>query len=75
MTDPEDYLSDFVQVTPAVAVSGITLLGIPLHEWVYILTIVYTLVCIASVIKKHWIDPWLNNKNKKVEDGRSKEKD
>lgn len=63
MSNPDDFATEILQMSPAVAVSGITLMGIPLNEWVYILTIIYTIVCILSVIKKHWIDPYFNNKN------------
>ena len=49
-----DFKSEVVRFAPPTVVSGITVLGLPLHEWVYALTIIYTLVGIATMIKKHW---------------------
>ena len=49
-----DFKSEVVSLDPHKVVSGITILWLPLHEWVYVLTIIYTLVGIATTIKKHW---------------------
>lgn len=49
-----DFKSEVVRFAPPTVVSGITVLGLPLHEWVYVLTIIYTLVGIVTMIKKHW---------------------
>ena len=49
-----DFKSEVVRFAPPTVVSGIAVLGLPLHEWVYVLTIIYTLVGIATMIKKHW---------------------
>lgn len=37
---------------PPVAVSGLSLLGVTLNEWVYVITIVYTLMQIIRVLPK-----------------------
>lgn len=58
-------LENIAQITPALAVSSAAFLGLPLSDWVYIVTIVYTFVGICTMIKKHWIDPWLEKKRKK----------
>lgn len=58
-------LENIVQITPSLAVSSAAFLGLPLSDWVYIVTIVYTFVGICTMIKKHWIDPWLEKKRKK----------
>lgn len=58
-------LENIAQITPSVAVSSAVFLGLPLSDWVYIVTIVYTFVGICTMIKKHWIDPWLEKKRKK----------
>lgn len=58
-------LENIVQVTPSVAVSSVIFLGVPLSDWVYIVTIVYTFVGICTMIKKHWIDPWLEKRKRK----------
>lgn len=65
MSDEQNtILENIAQITPSVAVSSAVFLGLPLSDWVYIVTIVYTFVGICTMIKKHWIDPWLENKRK-----------
>ena len=65
MSDEQStILENIAQITPSVAVSSAVFLGLPLSDWVYIVTIVYTFVGICTMIKKHWIDPWLENKRK-----------
>lgn len=65
MADEQNtILENIAQITPSLAVSGAAFLGLPLSDWVYIVTIVYTFVGICTMIKKHWIDPWLEKKRK-----------
>lgn len=66
MADEQNaILENIAQVTPSVAVSSVIFLGVPLSDWVYIVTIVYTFVGICTMIKKHWIDPWLEKRKRK----------
>lgn len=66
MADEQNtILENIAQITPSVAVSSAVFLGLPLSDWVYIVTIVYTFVGICTMIKKYWIDPWLEKKKKK----------
>lgn len=60
-----NILENMTQITPSIAVSSAIILGLPLSDWVYIVTIVYTFVGICTMIKKHWIDPWLEKKKKR----------
>lgn len=48
-----------ISMSPPIAVTGVTVLGVALSDWVYIGTIVYTIVGILTMIKKHWVDPYL----------------
>ena len=65
MSDEQNtILENIAQITPSVSVSSAVFLGLPLSDWVYIVTIVYTFVGICTMIKKHWIDPWLEKKRK-----------
>lgn len=50
---------DIINMSPPIAVTGVTFLGVALSDWVYIGTIVYTIVGIITMIKKHWVDPYL----------------
>lgn len=63
--EQNNILENIAQITPPLAVSSAAFLGLPLSDWVYIVTIVYTFVGICTMIKKHWIDPWLEKKRKK----------
>jgi hypothetical protein len=63
--EQNNILENLAQIAPSVAVSSAVILGLPLSDWVYIVTIVYTFVGICTMIKKHWIDPWLEKKKKK----------
>ena len=58
-TEVEALLKNVASVAPAVAVSSSIVFGLPLSDWVYVVTILYTFVGICTMIKKHWIDPWL----------------
>lgn len=55
---------EILQFTPPTVVSCTTLFGLPLSEWVYLVTILYTIVGILTVIKRHWIDPYLRAKRR-----------
>ena len=52
-------VKDILNMSPPIAVTGVTFLGVALSDWVYIGTIVYTIVGIITMIKKHWVDPYL----------------
>lgn len=75
--DNEKILEGIISVSPPTVVSCTTLLGIPLSDWVYISTIIYTIVGIITLIKKHWIDPWREQKKKllKIQNRKNIEKD
>jgi hypothetical protein len=45
-----DTIQESIKLAPPVSVVGVTLAGMSLQEWVYALTIVYTLLLIAHKI-------------------------
>lgn len=53
-----------LQSSPPAVVSSCTLLGFLLSDWVYIATIIYTIVGILSIIKRYWVDPYLRAKRR-----------
>lgn len=53
--------ADTVLAAPPVAVVTATLAGIPVQEWVYILTAVYTLFLIGEKLWK-WFKAWQDRK-------------
>lgn len=40
--------NEFIQAGPPLSVTGLTLWGLPLNEWVYVLTALYTLFLICD---------------------------
>lgn len=57
--DEGGIAKDIINMSPPIAVTGVTILGVALSDWVYIGTIVYTIVGIITMIKKYWVDPYL----------------
>lgn len=52
-TEVKELLENVAIVTPAVAVSSSIVFGLPLSDWVYVVTVIYTFVGICTMIKKH----------------------
>lgn len=57
--DEGSIVNDIISMSPPLAITGVTVLGVALSDWVYIGTLVYTIVGIITMIKKHWVDPYL----------------
>lgn len=57
--DGGSIAKDIINMSPPIAVTGVTVLGVALSDWVYIGTIVYTIVGILTMIKKYWVDQYL----------------
>jgi hypothetical protein len=51
-TDTATAADSFIKAAPPVAVSSLSFIGLPMQEWVYIVTIVYTLIQIIRVFPK-----------------------
>lgn len=49
--EPE-YVQHAIKVAPPLTVSGFTLFGHPMQEWVYILTALYTVIQIGVTVSK-----------------------
>lgn len=64
--DRGSIAKDIINMSPPIAVTGVTVLGVALSDWVYIGTIVYTIVGIITVIKKYWVDPYLAAKRVRI---------
>lgn len=58
-------LNNLAPVAPPVAISGAMFLGLSLSDWVYVVTIAYTLIGICTMIKKYWIDPYYKRRIRK----------
>lgn len=60
---------NIAQIAPSLAVSSAVILGLPLSDWVYVITIIYTFVGICTMIKKHLVEPWLEKRRKEKNNG------
>lgn len=65
----DNLAENIAQVAPSWAVSSAVFLGLPLSDWVYVITIIYTFVGICTMIKKHWVEPWLEKRRKEKNNG------
>lgn len=54
-----DALSDGLKVAPPVSVMAVTIAGMSLQDWVYVLTIIYTVMLITQHVWTKWLKPWL----------------
>ena len=52
--DHESIKGEVFKAVPAVGVSALSVLGVPLSEWVYILTIIYLMAQISWMGIKIW---------------------
>ena len=55
--------NEIAKTTPPIGVSALSLMGIPLSDWVYIVTIVYVLIQIYVLLYKTF---WKKEKNEGV---------
>jgi antibiotic biosynthesis monooxygenase (ABM) superfamily enzyme len=53
---------EYIKAAPPVTISTISLIGIPLNEWVFICTIVYTVLLTIFLVRDKLIYPWLERK-------------
>ena len=51
-------VSDAVSAAPPITVAGLTLWGITLQDWVYLLTAIYTVMLITQHVWVKWVKPW-----------------
>ena len=49
---PHEQLTDIVKVAPPLTVTGMTILGYPMSDWVLALTAVYTLLQIIILVRR-----------------------
>lgn len=54
-----DALSDGIKAAPPVSVMAVTIAGMSLQDWVYVLTIIYTVMLITQHVWTKWLKPWL----------------
>jgi len=56
---------NMVKAAPPVTVSTISLIGIPLNEWVFICTLIYTVLLTIFLLRDKLIAPWLERRRQR----------
>ena len=54
MTNKDEVLAEALKTAPPVSVVGATIAGVPLSEWVLILTALYTSLQLAYFMRKRY---------------------
>lgn len=54
MNSHPEIVTEAARAAPAVTVTGLTLFGVSLSEWVLIMTLVYTLLQMFFLIRDKW---------------------
>lgn len=49
---PSEQLADIAKAAPPITVTGMTLAGYPLSQWVLLLTAIYTVIQIYATVRK-----------------------
>lgn len=55
----DDAKMQTLKAVPPLLVSTSTVLGINLQDWVFIVTIIYTILQVYFLLKEKWVAPWL----------------
>lgn len=53
----QDTLTEAAKASPPVTVGGLTLVGVPLSDWLIIATLVYTVLQIVFLLRDKWYTP------------------
>ena len=49
---PQEQASELAKVTPSLTITGMTILGFPVSDWVLLLTALYTLLQIVLLVRR-----------------------
>ena len=60
----QDTLNEAYKAAPPVTVGGLTFVGVPLSDWLIVVTLIYTVLQIVFLIRDKWYIP------RKVKNGR-----
>lgn len=62
----QHIVEETVKAVLPITISTIYLFGIPLDQWVLILTIIYTVLLIISTLRDKFITPYLEKKKREM---------
>lgn len=60
-----DTLAEASKAAPPVTVGGLTLVGVPLSDWLIIATLLYTVLQIVFLIRDKLYRPWKDKNGRK----------
>lgn len=61
----QDTLAEASKAAPPVTVGGLSLVGVPLSDWLIIATLVYTVLQIVFLIRDKLYRPWKDKNGRK----------
>lgn len=61
----QDTLAEASKAAPPVTVGGLSLVGVPLSDWLIIATLVYTVLQIVFLIRDKRYRPWKDKNGRK----------
>lgn len=64
----EEVVSASLKVAPPLTVSGLTVVGVTMQDWVYIGTLIYLAFQIFVIVRDKIVREWSASKNKKERD-------
>ena len=56
MATPPEQLSDAIKAAPPITITGMTIVGIPIQDWVLMLTLVYTILQILIIARRFMLN-------------------
>ena len=61
MTPPTEQIADAVKAAPPITITGMTIVGIQVQDWLLILTLVYTVLQILIIARRFLIQRRVTN--------------
>ena len=53
---PPEQLVDVAKTAPPITVTGLTIIGIPVQDWVFLLTVIYTALQIFLALRRYLLE-------------------
>lgn len=56
MTLPSEQITDAVKAAPPITITGMTIVGIQVQDWLLILTLIYTILQILIIVRRFMLN-------------------
>ena len=60
---PEQHAAEAAKALPAITVTGLSLFGIPIQEWLILITIIYTVLQIYLLVRRMVVSRRITDKD------------